>query len=101
MLHRRDALLEPDSAADALFPNRRWRRLCPRDVRRLLDRRAVSPTHPYPLRHSFATRLLDGGADLCVVQELLGHASLQTTQVYTHVSKEQLRAVFETTHPQA
>lgn len=96
--HGRPELVGRDGP-DALFVNRRLHPLTPRDVRRILDRRAASPVNPHALRHTFATHLLDGGADLRSVQELLGHADVGTTQIYTHVSTDRLQAVHETTHP--
>jgi len=89
---------------DALFLNNRGERLTDRGVRWLIKRYAaltgLEPgTSPHTFRHSYATHMLDHGADLRVVQELLGHVRLSTTQIYTHLSRERIRKVYEQTHP--
>lgn len=93
-------------SAEAMFLNRYGGRLSVRSIQQIVKRQALraglNPEfHTHTLRHSFATHMLDGGADLRVVQELLGHASPATTQVYTHVSTAQARKVYEAAHPRA
>jgi integrase/recombinase XerD len=106
LAHRASFLPKGVKSSPWLFPSRgRGGRLTPRRFAQLLDEAALDAgldpgkVSPHVLRHAFATHLLEGGADLRVVQTLLGHADIATTQIYTHVAQDRLREVVETKHP--
>jgi len=89
-----------------LFLNKNFSRLSSRSIRRILDKLVKdcgldTKVSPHTLRHSFATHMLDSGADLRGIQEILGHASLSTTQIYTHVSMDKLMQVYDKAHPRS
>jgi integrase/recombinase XerC len=96
----------PGTTGRPLFRNRFGGRMTPRSVQRMLKKYLLAvgldpSLTPHKLRHSFATHMLDAGADLRAVQELLGHANLSTTQIYTHITPERLKKVYEKAHPRA
>jgi integrase/recombinase XerD len=98
--------LKTGGGEDALFLNRRGERLTRQGLWQILKGYAKSANlgvdiTPHTLRHSFATHMLSGGADLRSVQELLGHANISTTQVYTHLTTEHIRRAYEKSHPRA
>ncbi len=103
---RAGLVVRNENVSDLLFLNARGKPMTTRDARRVITRLGVAaldgrPMWPHLLRHSFATHLLEGGADLRSVQELLGHTDVGSTQIYTHITSERLRTVYDATHPRA
>ncbi len=105
LVRARPTLASPGKGTSALFLNTRGGRLSRQSgwtiITAAAARAGIDHVSPHTLRHSFATHLLRGGADIRVVQELLGHASVTTTQVYTLVTRDALREVYQTAHPRA
>ena len=103
--HWRSCLVSPRVSNSAVFLNNRGRRLSRQSVHALVAKAGavvgIDGLHPHALRHSFATHMLEGGADLRIVQELLGHADISTTQLYTHLDRSHLREVYLVAHPRA
>src|SRR5699024_8202277 len=103
---RNKLLNKGNNQTDILFLNARGAPLTTRGIRYILDKLVKDAAltleiHPHKLRHTFATHMLNEGADLRTVQELLGHENLSTTQIYTHVTKDRLRSVYMKSHPRA
>ncbi|MBA7625183.1 Tyrosine recombinase XerD [subsurface metagenome] len=110
LMKSRPELLKNDKKTNgiskSLFLNKNGRKLASRGVRKIVERYIkklgiIKRISPHSIRHSFATHMLDAGANLRAVQELLGHLNISTTQIYTHLTKSKLKEIYEKTHPRA